>query len=83
MRLRGEVLQESDICAWRGKRGEAYTCLTGPLQEACSAVVPFRSFLTPLIVPFHGVCARFLISSEENRYGYDYRSRCFDAAPGD
>jgi hypothetical protein len=26
------------------------------------------------IAPFHGVCARFLISSEENRYGYDYRS---------
>jgi hypothetical protein len=25
------------------------------------------------IVHFHGVCARFLISSEENRYGYDYR----------
>jgi hypothetical protein len=26
------------------------------------------------IANFHGVCARFLISSEENRYGYDYRS---------
>jgi hypothetical protein len=49
------------------------------MQRCCS----FRSFLTPRLFFFHGVCARFLISSEENRYGYDYRPRCFDAAQGD
>jgi hypothetical protein len=33
---------------------------------------------------FYGVCARFLISSEENnRYGYDYRSRSFNSTAGD
>jgi hypothetical protein len=52
----------------------------GP-QEACFAFS--RSIPAFLGCLFPGVCARFLISSEENRYGYDYRSRCFDAAQGD
>ena len=54
---------------------------TGSLQRRS-----FRSFLPTVRILFvlHGVCARFLISSEENnRYGYDYRSRRFDCAAGD
>jgi hypothetical protein len=54
---------------------------TGSLQRRFPSVhlLLFRECLI-----FHGVCARFLISSEENnRYGYDYRSGCFDAASGD
>ena len=79
-----ELLPEGDIWAGREELCEAYTCVTGPHREP-AAPFSFRSL--PLFLRmshFHGVCARFLISSEENnRYGYDYRSRRFDCAAGD
>jgi hypothetical protein len=56
--------------------GKAWGSLYLPhwaLQEACSAVLSLPFIPDAPIVLFHGVCARFLISSEENRYGYDYR----------
>jgi hypothetical protein len=83
MRLRsGELLQESDICPCRGKVSGAYTCFTGPYRKPAALFYPFRSFLIPRLSSFMAY-SRFLISSEENRYGYDYRPCCFDAAQGD
>ena len=65
-----------------GGFARAYTCRTGPTGTRFAAPFPVPSLGSsnfPLdLCPFHGVCVRFLISSEENRYGYDYRSRRFD-----
>jgi hypothetical protein len=52
------------------KQGPTGTRFATPFSRS----FPGFSIVSSWIVTLRGVRVRFLISSEENRYGYDYRS---------